>query len=144
MIAVALDLRDPSRSGIARVATSVARAFVARHGGEFAITLTGPLPELDDLGARSWGPCRLVSWRAGRYSPLPHEWSQVRASVGRAHWYFPHWDVPFPALRESYVVTLHDLAHLHMAGVSTLKRLVARLWMRQSLSRARRIFAVSE
>jgi glycosyltransferase involved in cell wall biosynthesis len=144
VIAVALDLRDPRRSGIARVATSIARAFVARHGAEFATTLAGPAPELESLGARSWGTSRLVPWRARRYSPLPIEWPRVRARVGRALWYFPHWDVPWLALRESYVVTLHDLAHLHLAGVSPLKRSVARLWMRQSLSGARRILAVSE
>lgn len=144
MIAVALDLRDPKRSGIARVSTSIARAFVARHAGDFAITLAGPRRDLEDLGARTWGPCRLVPWNAHRYSMFPIEWPLVRARTGPAQWYFPHWDVPWPALRESFVVTLHDLAHLHMPGVNALKRFVARRWARQSLSRARRILVVSQ
>src|ERR1043165_6991049 len=55
LISVAFALRDPDRSGIARVARSIARSFCENAGGRYAVTLCGPVAQLERLGARARG-----------------------------------------------------------------------------------------
>ena len=143
MISVALDLRDPQRSGLARVASSIAEAFVRGFSDEFSIVLAGPASTLRAMGATAWGRCRIVDWSSGRYAPLDWRWNRVRAKTGRAIWYYPHWDVPLNAMGDPYVMTMHDLAHLKLPGHSRLKQVVARQWIARSLARARWIMAGS-
>jgi glycosyltransferase involved in cell wall biosynthesis len=149
---VAFDLRDPDRSGLARVARSLMRAFVARFADEFDITLTGPVAALESLGARTWAGeqtdprrVRLVSWNAGRYAVAAQwQWRRVRREVGPAIWLFPHWDVPLIGRPERYVVMIHDVGHLRIDGVSRIRRGIARRWMRSAAAAATRIIAVTE
>ena len=139
MIPVAFDLRDPVRSGIARVARSLARAFAEQSRGRFRITLAGPRRQLEGLGAQSWAPdvAAIVNWPAGRYSlRSQRDWRRVRQEVGEATWYFPHWDVPWYAMPDASVVTLHDLGGLHPGVVPWHRGLIARVWMRHALASA--------
>lgn len=141
MIPVAFDLRDPDRSGIARVARSLARAFTRQFDSEYRVTLTGPLDTLEALGAREWGKdVRLVAWNGGRYSPAAElQWGRVRREVGESLWYFPHWDVPWHARPNRYAVMLHDLGHLVIDGVPRARRALARRWIHRSSAGAREI-----
>lgn len=147
VIPVAFDLRDPLRSGIARVARSMARAFVATAGDRFAITLAGPVHTLEELGAREWGApsIRLVAWDAPRYSPRAElSWQRVRRETGDAIWYFPHWDVPWMSPPPRFIVTVHDLNHVLRPGsLSLARRVLARRWLQRTASRAARITVVS-
>ncbi len=145
MIAVALDLRDPHRSGLARVAASIARAFLDRFSDEFAITLAGPVETLEEMAVRGSGRAgRIVAWDAGRYSPGNLQWLRAKEQAGPAIWYFPHWDVPWLGTPDRFVVTMHDMAHLLLPDRGTLKRFVARQWIQRSLARARRVTVGSE
>lgn len=140
-----MDLRDPDRSGLARVAVSTVRAFLARHTDEFSVTLAGPTDTLEQLGARQWGARRIVSWPDGRYSlPADLHWPRVRAEAASDLWYFPHWDVPWRVGDTPFVVTLHDLAHVTQPELGAVKRFVARRWIARTLARARRVLAISE
>ncbi len=152
MIPVAFDLRDPVRSGIARVARSLARAFVHQSNGRFKVTLAGPRAALHEIGAHEWGRQngpdnqrpRIVDWDADRYSARAEvAWGGVRRDVGDASWYFPHWDVPWHALPKTFVVTIHDLGHLRLPNVSVARRALARRWIRRAASHAGRITAVT-
>jgi glycosyltransferase involved in cell wall biosynthesis len=145
VIPVAFDLRDPLRSGIARVARSLAQSFAAQSSGRFRITLAGPTRELNELGAGSWSDvARMVNWDADRYSPRADlSWLRVMKEAGPSIWYFPHWDVPWLSVPEKFVVTVHDLAHLNL-DFSATKRAVAKAWIRRSTHRARRIVTVSD
>lgn len=142
-ISVAFDLRDPQRSGIARVATSIARAFLRDHSDEFSVSLAGPIPRLRELDAPSWGAARIVDWSEPRYTMLGLGWRNAALSIGAATWYFPHWDVPFLALTAPFVSTIHDVAHLRLREFSGPKRFLARQWIAQTVRRARRIAAIS-
>ena len=148
MIPVAIDLRDPVRSGIARVARSLARALLDDAGDRFSVTLAGPVAALEQLGARQWGrgAARLVQWDAPRYSPRAElSWRRVRRETGEAVWYFPHWDIPWTATPRRFVVTVHDLNHvLAPDSVPLARQLLARLWMRRAVSRARTVAVVSD
>lgn len=145
VIDVAMDLRDPDRSGLARVARSLARSFIREFRDEFRVTLAGPRRTLEALGADEWGAHRIVSWNAPRYSLAAElQWPRVHAATLGACWYFPHWDVPWRIRDLPFVATVHDVAHLVLPGQLSIKRLVARVWMRRTLARAARILSVSE
>lgn len=148
MIPVAFDLRDPSRSGIARVALSLAQAFIRQSADRFDVTLCGPADRLEALGARTWtdGPVRLVPWGGGRLSAAAQlEWWRVRRAVGNAVWFFPHWDVPWYALPQRYVVMIHDLILLRVPGATTpVRRLVAARWTRRAVKHASLVAVGSE
>lgn len=145
VIPVAFDLRDPLRSGIARVARNLAREFASQSRGRFRITLAGPVDQLEQLNVREWGSdvADLLPWDAGRYSPRAElSWPSVRKGAGDAIWYFPHWDVPWLLSPRRYVVTVHDLAHLTL-DLGRTKRVIARSWIHRATSRARRIITGS-
>lgn len=152
MIPVAFDLRDPNRSGIARVARSLAQAFAARLAadGRFDLTLCGPAAQLDALGARSWTSAphtlSIIDWPYGRHSfaaQLP--WLSVRARARDALWFFPHWDVPWYALPHRYVVMVHDLTLLHIPGATRpARRWLARRWIRHAVRHAARVVVPSD
>jgi hypothetical protein len=120
VIPVAFDVRDPDRSGISRVARSVARAFVEADGSrEFETTLAGPAPTLSVMGAERWGRHRprIVDWRSGRLDPRAElSWTSVGANVGDAVWYFPHFDMPWRAAPRRSIVAIHDLIALLVPG----------------------------
>lgn len=142
MIPVAFDLRDPDRSGIARVARSLARTFVRQFASDFRVTLAGPVAQLESLGARRWGDShiRLIPWDGARYSVAAElQWGRVKREAGDCIWYFPHWDVPWYSSPARYVVTIHDIGHLRLPGISWVRREVARRWMRRAARRARRV-----
>jgi glycosyltransferase involved in cell wall biosynthesis len=147
VIPVAFDLRDPVRSGIARVARSLARALLDEAGERFSITLAGPVDALEQIGARQWGrgTARLVNWDAPRYSPRAElRWRSVLRQTRGAVWYFPHWDIPWSATPDRFVLTVHDLNHvLAPEAISLPRRILARHWMRRAVVRARRIAVVS-
>jgi O-antigen biosynthesis alpha-1,3-rhamnosyltransferase len=143
VISVALDLRDPQRSGLARVASSMARAFVREFSEEFSVNLAGPAAVLREMGASDWGRCRIVDWGSSRYSLADLRWQRVNKQVAPSIWFYPHWDVPLNAIRHPYVMFMHDLAHLKLPEHSALKRTVARHWIGLSLSRSARILAGS-
>jgi glycosyltransferase involved in cell wall biosynthesis len=146
VIPVAFDLRDPVRSGIARVATSLAQAVAQGARGRYQLVLAGPARQLEDLGASRWSSgVRLVDWDAPRYSPRAElTWSRVRREVGPAVWYFPHWDIPWHALPPRFIVTIHDLGHLVLSDVSRARRAIARRWIARATHRATLIAAVTE
>jgi glycosyltransferase involved in cell wall biosynthesis len=143
LIKVAFDLRDPQRSGIARVATSLARAFLSRHSDEFSVALAGPLGQLRDLGAGSWGATEMCEWGDARYSLLGLGWLTANRVLGPSTWVFPHWDVPLVAQRSEFVATIHDLAHLELDEFSGIKKRVARTWISLTTRRARALTTVS-
>lgn len=149
MIHVAFDLRDPERSGIARVASSLARALAASLDREPSnrFTLCGPLGELERMGARSWSRqgVHLVNWPGGRHSAQSQiHWNTVRRQAADATWFFPHWDVPWFALPRRYVVMVHDLILLRVPDATTpARRLLARHWIQHAVARAARIVVPS-
>jgi glycosyltransferase involved in cell wall biosynthesis len=145
VIPVAFDLRDPLRSGIARVARSLARSFAEQSRGRFRLTLAGPRDQLAELEASAWPDVtQVVHWDAERYSARAEvTWPHVRNVAGASIWYFPHWDVPWLFSPGKFVVTVHDLAHLKL-DFSRAKRALARSWIRRTTSRARRIITVSD
>jgi glycosyltransferase involved in cell wall biosynthesis len=138
---VAFDLRDPDRSGIARVARSMAREFTRLARDRFEVTLCGPATVLERLGVAEWGPANVVDWPAGRLSlEAERTWGRVKRAAGPGTWYFPHWDAPFHAFPNRSVVTVHDLTGLRVPGATSLiRREISRLWIRQSARRATRI-----
>jgi len=145
VIGVAFDLRDPARSGIARVGVSIARAFLDQFGDEFAVTLAGPVKMLRELGVCGPGRiCRYLDWDDDRFSFGSRQWLRVQEQVGQAVWYFPNWDIPWLATPGRFVFAMHDLAHLLLPEIGAVKRFVARQWIQRSLFRARRIFVGSE
>lgn len=144
MISVAFDLRDPQRSGIARAATSIAHAFLKDHSDEFSVSLAGPMPELRELDAPSWGAARIVDWTEPRYTILGLGWRKASKEIGATTWYFPHWDVPLLAMGSRFVATVNDLAHLQLPEHSAAKRLVAQQWIRQTVAAADGLSAISE
>jgi glycosyltransferase involved in cell wall biosynthesis len=145
LIPVAFDLRDPDRSGIARVARSIARAFTENASDRFTVTLCGPRSTLLRLGADAWGPARIVDWPSGRLSPRTElTWDRIRRLVGDAVWYFPHWDVPWHAMPARSIITVHDLTALRVPGATTpIRRELSRFWIRRSARRASFVVAVS-
>jgi glycosyltransferase involved in cell wall biosynthesis len=151
MISVAFDLRDPVRSGIARVARSLAQSLARRADRDdpprIALTFCGPLPEMESLGVRGWSrhPVRLVDWPAGRHSIAAQlQWPRVRRKVGDAVWFFPQWDAPWFALPRRYVAMVHDLTliRVHGATSNTRRRVTAR-WMRHTVRHAARVVVPS-
>ena len=136
MIRVAFDMRDPVRSGIARVARCMPQAFTAADdSGEFEVTVAGPPRTIAELGAGRWRrPPRVVPWDAGRLSAASAlSWPGVNRAVGDATWYFPHWDVPWLANPRRSIVLVSDVIPLVVPGAtSSLRRLVARQWIRRS------------
>lgn len=144
MIHVALDLRDPKRSGIARAATSIAQALLRFHSNEFSVSLAGPVGPLSEIGAHTWGASRIVDWSESRYTMLGLGWRKAANEIGTALWYFPHWDVPLLAMGSPFVATINDLAHLQLPEHSEAKRFVARHWMRQATGAALGLTAISE
>lgn len=150
MIHVAFDLRDPDRSGIARVARSLAQAFAARAtvDSRFDLALCGPLVQLDALGARQWAarPLPLIDWPSGRHSfAAQFTWPSVRARTRGAVWFFPHWDVPWYALPPRYVVMVHDLTLLRIPGATRpARRWLARRWIRHAVRHAARVVVPSD
>lgn len=144
MIPVAFDMRDPVRSGIARVARCMARAFAMADGaGEFDVSFAGPARSLFELGAARWGsrPSRLVPWESGRLSLTASlAWPRVTRAVGPAVWYFPHWDVPWLARPMRSVVLVSDVIPLVVPGAtSPARKVVAQRWIRRSALTASRI-----
>jgi glycosyltransferase involved in cell wall biosynthesis len=147
LIPVAFDLRDPVRSGIARVARSLARSFAEQSQGRFRITLAGPRDRLQQLGAGEWSRdiASIVDWQGGRYSPrAQRDWKRVRRAVGDAVWYFPHWDIPLHAVPQQSIVTLHDLGHLRREVVPWHRGFIARRWMRHAVTRAARVTTATD
>ncbi|MDA1082514.1 MAG: glycosyltransferase family 1 protein [Gemmatimonadetes bacterium] len=150
MIPVAFDLRDPTRSGIARVAQSLARAFAQRTDTDrrFDLTICGPLDQLQQLGAAGWSTrdIRFIDWPGGRYSAESQvAWRSVRQRVGDALWYFPHWDVPWYSLPERYVVTVFDLILVNVPGATTpMRRAVAARWIRRAVNGASRVVVAAD
>ena len=147
MIAVAFDMRDPDRSGLGRVTRSLAHAFTrhaARSGG-FRVTLCGPPDALHAMQAPD-GNAPLVPWTGHRHSlRAQREWSRVRRATGPAIWCFTHWDVPWHALPERYVVFVHDLILLRVPGATSLpRRLLAQAWIGRAVRHASRVAVVSE
>jgi alpha-1,3-rhamnosyl/mannosyltransferase len=144
VIPVAFDMRDPIRSGIARVARCMARAFVAgNNASEFGVTLAGPSAPLARLGVDGWG-CHspdVVAWDASRLSPWADlQWPAVARRTKGAVWYFPHWDVPWLARPARSVVLVSDVIPLMVPGAtSALRRKVARTWIRRSALKATRV-----
>ncbi|HVX40770.1 MAG TPA: glycosyltransferase family 1 protein [Gemmatimonadaceae bacterium] len=145
-IPVAFDLRDPDRSGIARVARCNARAFLQQARGEFDVTLCGPREMLAHLGAPTWGDSSLVDWTAGRFSLKAQvTWNRVRRQTGDAIWYFPLWDVPWGDVPARSIVTIHDLTTIRVPGATTRsRRAVVKAWIRHVSRRATRIVAGTE
>src|ERR1043165_6932449 len=137
MIPVAFDLRDPVRSGIARVASSMARAFVSSEGAhEFETFLCGPSDRVRALGLEqaARGPNHVVPWRAGRLDPSAElSWPRVSRAASRATWDFPHWDMPWIAEPRRAVVLLSDVIPLRVKGATSRSRAaLAKRWMRWS------------
>jgi glycosyltransferase involved in cell wall biosynthesis len=141
MIPIAFDLRDPDRSGIARVARSMARAFTEQAGVRFEVTLCGPTRTLERLDVHAWGPARVVDWDAERFSAKAEAtWGRVSRAAGDSIWYFPHWDVPWHAAPKRFIATVHDLISLRMPGATTpFRRELARRWIGHTCRRATRI-----
>jgi glycosyltransferase involved in cell wall biosynthesis len=140
MTGVAFDLREPARSGIARVGVSIAKAFLERFGDEFEVTLAGPVKTLREMGVCGPGrTCRFLDWDTGRYSFGTRQWLRAQELAGQAVWYFPNWDVPWLGTPDRFVFAMHDLAHLLLPEHRGIKRFVARQWIRRSLLRARRV-----
>lgn len=143
MTRLAFDLRDPTRSGIARVARSTAHAVASSRplpSGD--LLLAGPVDQLERLGARDWGlGPTLIPWTSGRLSvEAEFTWPEVRRRVGPAVWYFPHFDMPWTARVSRSMVVLHDLIALHVPGATTrLRSRIARHWIARSGRRATRI-----
>lgn len=148
-VAVAFDMRDPLRSGIARVARSISRAFVEIDTGlRYDVSLCGPLDRLQQLEAGSWrsGQLRQVSWDAGRLAPQAElSWPAVSRATAGSVWYFPHWDVPWIARPRRSVMLLSDVIPLTVPGAtSPLRACVARHWIRYSALRATRVVTSTE
>lgn len=106
--------------------------------------MAGPLRALEELGARSWGPSRLLDWPSGRYALFDVPWTSVRRAAAEAIWYFPHWDVPFFHPPARFVVTIHDVAHLRLNEVSRTKAFLARRWMDRTLAQADWVTTISQ
>jgi glycosyltransferase involved in cell wall biosynthesis len=137
VIRVAFDLRDPVRSGIARVATSTLKAFLGIAPNRFRVVVAGPPGALAELGVDQWGDVTIVPFKAARYALAAEiEWPGVRAAAGDATWFFPHFDIPLRAGGERYVTVAHDIAHFDGPAAHVLKGLVARRWMRRSIFRS--------
>lgn len=149
MTSIAFDLRDPARSGIARVALSLARALAARLnvGTDFDLTVCGPVDRLEALGVRGWAdrPVRLVNWAGDRQSVAAERfWTAVQREVGDALWVFPHWDVPWHSLPRRYIVIVYDLILVRVPGAtSSVRRLVAARWIRRAVRHADRVMVMS-
>jgi glycosyltransferase involved in cell wall biosynthesis len=143
VIRVAFDMRDPIRSGIARVARCMPQAFAAGNSAaEFEITVAGPPHALADLGVDRWvGRPRVVPWEAGRLSPWSDlSWPAVDRAVGDAVWYFPHWDMPWLARPRRSVALVNDVIPLVVPGATSRARSVlARRWIRRSALKATRV-----
>jgi len=150
MISVAFDLRDPARSGIARVACSLARALAARLDIDprLDLTLCGPMTQLEQLGVRDWSrrAPRLVEWTSPRHSTAAQlTWPRVRRQAGDAIWFFPHWDVPWYALPRRYVAMVHDLILLRVPGATKpARRRLAERWIRRAVRHAGRVVVPSD
>jgi alpha-1,3-rhamnosyl/mannosyltransferase len=151
MIPVAFDLRDPDRSGIARLARSLARALARRLDtdlpGRFSLTLCGPANELGRLGVHAWSRnvIGVENWSSGRHSLKAQlQWLDVRRRVGDAVWFFPHWDVPWYALPRRYVVMVNDLILLRVPGATRpARRFLAERWIRRAVRHAARVGVLS-
>lgn len=144
MIRVAFDLRDPVRSGIARVATSTLKAFLRGAADRFEVVVAGPPGALAELKVSSWGRVSVVPFRSARYSlAAEREWPRVRSAVGDATWFFPHFDVPIRAGGERFITLVHDTMHFDGAHVTRLKGLVAKRWMGRSVARSARVHTPS-
>jgi glycosyltransferase involved in cell wall biosynthesis len=122
----------------------MARAFLARaNASEFDTALCGPADRIHALGlsAAAQGPHHLVHWSAGRLDPAAElSWSKVSRQVGRATWYFPHWDMPWIARPSRSVILLSDVIPLRIRGATSRTRTaIARQWMRWTGKRATRI-----
>ena len=151
MISVAFDLRDPVRSGIARVARSLAESLARRVEQDsprrVSLTFCGPVGQMEALGVRSWSrdPIRLVDWPAGRHSLRAQaQWRRVNHAVGNAVWFFPHWDAPWYALPRRYVATVYDLTLIRVPGATTnTRRHMTAWWMRNTVRHAARIVVPS-
>lgn len=146
---VAFDMRDPVRSGIARVARSMARGFAENNvAGKYNACFCGPIDQLHELGAPGWGinPPHLVPWSAGRLSIAAElEWSRVSMAVKNSVWYFPHWDVPWVAHPQRSIVLLSDVIPINVPGAtSAMRRHIARRWIRRSGNVATRIAVSTE
>jgi glycosyltransferase involved in cell wall biosynthesis len=149
VIKVAFDMRDPVRSGIARVARSMARAFIENNAtGPYDISLCGPADGLASLETRHWSrpSPRTVEWNAGRFSiGAEREWPRVSRATGDAVWYFPHWDMPWRAHPRRSIVLISDVIPLVVAGATTpLRREIARRWIRRSGRIASRLTVSTE
>src|SRR5690349_9091354 len=141
-------MRDPVRSGIARVARCMPQAFTAADdSGEFEVTVAGPPRTIAELGAGRWRrPPRVVPWDAGRLSAASAlSWPGVNRAVGDATWYFPHWDVPWLAHPRRSIVLISDVIPLVVPGAtSNMRRLVARQWIRRTAVKASRVAISTE
>ena len=137
MIRVAFDLRDPVRSGIARVATSTLKAFLGIAPGRFEVLVAGPAGPLADLGVAGWGDVSVVPFNAARYSVAAElEWPRVRDAAPDAIWFFPHFDVPMRAGGERFLAVVHDVMHFDGPAARPLKGGIARMWMRRTIGRS--------
>jgi glycosyltransferase involved in cell wall biosynthesis len=145
---VAFDLRDPVRSGIARVARSMARAFAENDAaGRYELCFCGPTDRLAEIGAGLWSATHatLVPWNAGRLSLREHQWPAVSRAVGDSVWYFPHWDMPWLAKPRRSVVLLSDVIPLNVPGaVSPARRAIAWSWIRATGLKATRLTVSTE
>jgi glycosyltransferase involved in cell wall biosynthesis len=149
VIPVAFDMRDPVRSGIARVARSMARAFVERDvAADYVASFCGPARQLEELGAGTWGgrSSQIIPWDVARFSGQAElSWPRVRMSVRESVWYFPHWDMPWIARPQRAIVLINDVIPIIVPGATTqLRREIARRWIRWSGIRARRIAVSTE
>lgn len=144
MIPVAFDMRDPVRSGIARVARCMARSFAeVASGNDFALTFAGPADRLAALGVHQWGhrAAQVVPWNSGRLSlEASLTWPGISRRTGSAVWYFPHWDVPWLASPRRSIVLVSDVIPIIVPGAtSPARREVARRWIRRSAKQATRV-----
>jgi glycosyltransferase involved in cell wall biosynthesis len=145
---VAFDMRDPMRSGIARVARSMARAFIENSATPTSHVLCGPTLQLDRLGAHRWGasPATIVDWTAGRFSlAAERQWARVSREAGDSIWYFPHWDMPWSAKPRRSIVLISDVIPLVVPdATSALRRVIARQWILRSARVASRLVVSTE
>lgn len=122
----------------------MARAFAEQDAaGEFDVAVAGPRDSLTGLGVERWGnrPTQVVNWDADRLSPWADlGWRKVDAATSGAHWYFPHWDVPWLARPRRSIVLVSDVIPLVVPGAtSLLKRKIAERWIRRSAEKATRV-----
>ena len=146
-----MDLRDPVRSGIARVARSLAEGLARRLDADtpqrFSLTLAGPAPELRRIGVHEWSrtPIAVRDWSSGRHSLTAHvQWLRASRGIRNLTWFFPHWDVPWFALPPRYVAMVHDLTLIRVPGATSAERRhLAAGWIRHTVRHAAAIVVPS-